>query len=64
MSSLFPNQSSLSTIYKHIELPVYITDEFDFYRYIPFDKNFYGKVLFYIFIGKLYNCMVIYVMYY
>ena len=45
MSSLFPNQSVFSTIYKHIELPVYITEEFDFYRYIPFDKNFYGKKL-------------------
>lgn len=55
MSSLFPNQSLFSTIYKHIELPVYITEEFDFYRYIPFDKNFYGKTVSELHAGNLRN---------
>ncbi len=32
MNSLFPNQDFGRTIWKHKQLPVYVTDEFDFYR--------------------------------
>ncbi len=45
MSSLFPNHSMSSTILKHKQLPVYITDEFVFYRCVCFDDNFYGKTV-------------------
>lgn len=45
MSVLFQNHSSWTKIYKHIELPIYIMEEFDFYRYIPFNENLYGKTV-------------------
>lgn len=45
MSSLFENQDFGRTIYKHRELPVYITDEFVFHRCISFREDFYGKTV-------------------
>ncbi len=39
----FPNQDFGRKIYKHNKLPVYRTDEFNFFRCIEFDENFYGK---------------------
>ena len=45
MGDLFPNQSYGRLIYKHMDLPLYQTDEFDFYRCITFDENFYGKTV-------------------
>lgn len=45
MSNLFSNQSLGRTIYKHRELPLYVTDEFDFYRCISFREDFYGKTV-------------------
>ncbi len=45
MSDLFSNQSLGRTIYKHKELPLYVTDEFVFYRCISFCENFYGKTV-------------------
>ena len=45
MSDLFSNQDLGKTIYKHRELPLYVTDEFVFYRCISFRENFYGKTV-------------------
>lgn len=45
MNDLFSNQSIGGTIYKHRELPLYVTDEFVFYRCISFCENFYGKTV-------------------
>lgn len=44
-SMLFPNQSCFSEVYKHRKLPVYITEEFDFYRCVTFSEHFYGKTI-------------------
>jgi len=43
VSNLFPNHSYSSEILTHIELPVYQTYEFDFYRCVEFLDSFYGK---------------------
>ena len=45
MSDLFTNQSLGRTIYKHRELPLYVTDEFIFYRCVLFREDFYGKTV-------------------
>lgn len=45
MNNLFPNQDIGRIILKHTQLPVFITDEFDFYRCICFNDNFYGKTV-------------------
>lgn len=45
MGELFPNQSYGKLIYKHTDLPLYKTDEFDFFRCISFDESFYGKTI-------------------
>lgn len=45
MSYLFSNQDFGRAIYKHKELPVYVTDEFSFFRCIAFDEGYYGKTL-------------------
>lgn len=45
MSYLFQNQSFGRTIYKHKELPLYLTDEFVFFRCVAFQKDFYGKTV-------------------
>lgn len=42
--------------YKHIKLPVYITDEFDFYRCLEFKPEFYGKTASVLFNGNLRIC--------
>lgn len=49
----FISQDYNRPIYKHKELPVYITDEFDFYRYVEFKDEFYGKTASYLFNGNL-----------
>lgn len=53
MSDLFSNQSFGRTIYKHKELPLYVTDEFNFYRCISFREDFYGKTVSELHIGNL-----------
>lgn len=53
MSNLFLNQSLGRTIYKHRELPLYVTDEFDFYRCISFREDFYGKTVSELHVGNL-----------
>lgn len=45
MSDLFLNQSFERTIYKHRALPLYVTDEFVFFRCISFCENYYGKTV-------------------
>ncbi|HZK55216.1 MAG TPA: hypothetical protein VFC84_13600 [Desulfosporosinus sp.] len=45
MSDLFSNQSFGRAIGKHRELPLYVTDEFVFYRCISFHESFYGKIV-------------------
>jgi hypothetical protein len=45
MSNLFSNQDLGRTIYKHRELPLYVTDEFVFFRCISFRENLYGKTV-------------------
>ena len=45
MSELFPNQSYGMQTLKHRRLPIYITEEFDFFRCIVFDNSFYGKTV-------------------
>lgn len=45
MSILIPNHSYLSQIKKHKDLPIYVTYEFNFYRCVEFNKQFYGKTV-------------------
>lgn len=45
MNGLFPNQDFGRAILKHKNLPLYKTDEFDFYRCICFNDSFYGKTI-------------------
>lgn len=53
MSLLFPNQNWFRSTYKHVELPVYITDEFSFFRCLAFSKSFYGKTASELHLGNL-----------
>lgn len=55
MNSLFPNQDLGRTIWKHKELPIYVTDEFNFYRCICFNDSFYGKTVSELHKGNLRN---------
>lgn len=52
----FKSQSYGRPILKHIKLPVYETDEFDFYRCVEFKKEFYGKTASELFNGNLRIC--------
>ncbi|MDE7265565.1 MAG: hypothetical protein K2N52_04755 [Clostridia bacterium] len=45
MSELFPNQSFGMKTFKHSRLPIIVTSEFDFFRCIVFENNFYGKTV-------------------
>lgn len=54
--SLFQNQGMSQPAYKHINLPIYETNEFDFYRCIKFDQSFYGKTVSAIHQGNLRKC--------
>lgn len=49
----FISQDYGRSIYKHNDLPVYITDEFNFYRCVEFNDNFYGKTASVLFNGNL-----------
>ena len=40
---LFPNQDSGREILKYNNYPVFITDEFDFFRCVQFNPGLYGK---------------------
>lgn len=43
MSALFSNHSDFSNVLRHKSLPIYITDEFDFFRCVEFEDHFYEK---------------------
>lgn len=53
MSELFPNQNYGRIVYKHNELPIFETDEFDFYRCLEFKDEFYGKTILELHLGNL-----------
>ena len=52
----FKSQDYGRPIYKHIELPIYITDEFRFFRCVEFNPDFYGKTASTLFNGNLRIC--------
>lgn len=52
----FISQDYGRPIYKHKELLVYITDEFDFFRCVEFKDEFYGKTASTLFNGNLREC--------
>lgn len=56
MGGFFKNQDYGRTIWKHINLPIYVTDEFVFYRCVEFNDNFYGKTASELFNGNLRYC--------
>lgn len=41
----FPNQYYGSATYKHNELPIIATEQFNFFRCIPFNESMYGKTI-------------------
>lgn len=43
---LFPNQDWDRDVYKHNKFPVYVTDEFDFFRCVEFNTSLYGESVF------------------
>ncbi|RKJ42723.1 hypothetical protein D7Y09_16020 [bacterium 1XD42-1] len=45
MSSLFQNHAYSSCTYKHIKLPIYKTQEFNFYRCVNVKEWVYGKTI-------------------
>lgn len=53
---VFISQDYGRPVYKHKELPVYITDEFDFYRCVEFQPDFYFKTASVLFNGNLRMC--------
>lgn len=52
----FISQSYVRPTYKHKELSVYITDEFNFFRCVEFNDEFYGKTASALFNGNLRTC--------
>ncbi|MCI8934981.1 MAG: hypothetical protein HFE80_10785 [Clostridiaceae bacterium] len=56
LDRVFISQNYGRLIYKHRELPVYITDEFDFYRCVEFKDEFYGRTASCLFNGNLREC--------
>ena len=52
----FKGQDYGMPTYKHTELPIYITEEFSFFRCVPFDSSFYGKTASELFNGNLRTC--------
>ena len=53
---VFKSQDYGRPVYKHIELPVYMADQFNFYRCIEFKSGFYGKTASDLFNGNLRVC--------
>lgn len=45
MSNLFPNQYYGMHVWKHKDLPILESDNFDFFRCVEFDNSFYGKTI-------------------
>lgn len=55
-SRVFKSQDYGRPVYKHVNLPVYITDEFDFFRCIEFNSDFYCKTASELFNDNLRTC--------
>lgn len=53
---VFISQDYGRPTYKHQDLPIYITDEFNFYRCLEFSPDFYGKTASVLFNGNLRVC--------
>ena len=53
----FISQDYGRQIYKYKDLPVYITDEFDFFRCVEFNNEFYKKTVSTLFNGNLRECI-------
>lgn len=53
---VFKSQSYGRPTYKHKTLPVYITEEFKFFRCVEFEDSFYGKTASVLFNGNLRMC--------
>ncbi len=53
----FISQAFDRLTYRHKELPVYITEEFDFFRCVEFRDEFYGKTVSYLFNENLRKCI-------
>lgn len=45
MGTLFNNQAFSSQVFRHKKLPIYKTNEFDFYRCVRFEDKFYGTTV-------------------
>lgn len=45
MSELFQNQDYGKIVLKHRKLPIYVADQFRFYRCLTFKEDFYGKMV-------------------
>ena len=45
MTKFFPNQTFDMDIWKHRELPLIETQEFDFFRCLEFQDGYYGKTI-------------------
>ncbi len=56
MGEFFKSNNYHCSIYKHISLPIYKTNEFDFYRCVEFNDSFYGKTLIDLHSGNLRKC--------
>lgn len=52
----FISQDYGRQLYKHKDLPVYVTDEFDFFRCVEFNPDFYGRTASVLFNGNLRMC--------
>lgn len=55
MGKVFSNQGLGRTVLKHKDLPIYITEEKNFYRCICFNNSFYGKTVSELHKGNLRN---------
>ena len=55
-SRVFKSQAYDMPTFKHKELPIYVTKEFDFYRCVEFKKDFYGMTAGQLFKGNLRMC--------
>ncbi len=53
MEGVFKNNSYFSSVYKHYNLPIYVEDEFSFFRCVQFEESFYGKTISELFNGNL-----------
>ena len=49
-------QSPGSPVFRHTDLPVYTTVEFDFFRCVAFDNSFYGRTVSELHAGNLRDC--------